>query len=139
MAHTVCQGVGGRRTLRAQAKDLFFANDIGHSEQLLSRAKEIYAALEARIDHRESMAATYFFLGLIAKVWVAEHRPVQDSLRDAKLNLEKAGDFVVRVTLAEIESYSEATHPISASTTITPAHRTPTRSRIAGTATADNC
>jgi len=93
-----------------------YANDIGHAEQLLGLARETYNPLPIDPDFRESMAATYFFLGLIAKSWIEENRPLVDALGDATRHLEKAGEFLVHkkneflvpITLAEVESYLPA-------------------------------
>jgi hypothetical protein len=97
----------------------FYANDIGQAEQLLTLAHKTYEPLSRRSDYIESMAATSFFLGLIAKSWVEETRLLEDALSDAKRHLERAEmllqnnakEFQVPITLAEIESYIESKHP----------------------------
>ncbi len=94
----------------------FYANDIGHAEQTLRMAKETYASLEHRTDHRDTMAATFYLLALIAKSWQEENRSLEHGLGEAKGCLEKAqellkdkeDEFLVPVTLAEVESYIQA-------------------------------
>jgi hypothetical protein len=97
----------------------FYANDITHAEQLLLLAKQTYDGLASRTDHLDSMAAANFFLGLIAKSWIDENSSLEDALGKAKVHLEtaerllldtKKNEFLVPVTLAEIESYIDARH-----------------------------
>jgi tetratricopeptide (TPR) repeat protein len=93
-----------------------YANDIEFAERLLKRSAKVYESIEFRRDYCDSMAAVYFFLGLISKSWLDANRPLSDGLGEAKKHLQKAADllvdkkaeFLVPVTLAEIRTYTEA-------------------------------
>lgn len=97
----------------------FYANDIAHAVQLLGLAERKYAAAPERADDVGPKAATFYFQALIAKSWADGTESVGDALRRAKNKLQVAsdrlahrvGEFLVPVTLAEIESYLR---PVSA-------------------------
>jgi len=93
----------------------FYANDIDTAERYLKRAQEIYKGNAARPEDVFPRAFASYFLGLISKNWLRESRYLEDELKEARQSLEeaaqtlkddKAGEFLIPVTLAEVLSYS---------------------------------
>jgi hypothetical protein len=105
---------GFAKTCQFLGASAFYANDIGSSEKLLKSARDGYRALSHREDHAKPKAAASFFLGLIAKSWLEQNTRLADGLRTAKGYLREAreltpgsGEFLVPITLSEVESYIE--------------------------------
>jgi hypothetical protein len=94
----------------------FYAKDVESAIEHLEKAKSIYSEMTFQPEDVYSRAYTNFFIGLIEKNWRSEDRAPVANLQEAKRHLGMAwdlvkiekGQFLIPITLAEIESYIDS-------------------------------